>query len=130
MVGGHQLRVPWPRTLSAGGTAWGTRPDSVPSLSLFTVNHYSVPRSAAGVFKVAFGEGSGSRSYTVTVTAVWEINITGVTAAGLAVKEADGATDFCDSTDTSGRTDGGGTCIREMRLSTELSRGSPRLLSS
>ena len=81
-------------------------------------------RSAAGVFKVAFG-GSSDASYTIEIAAVWEIHISGVTAAGLAIKESDGATDFCDRIDTSGYTDGGGTCIREMKLSTSLHRGPP-----
>ena len=121
---GVVTRVPPARDIRAGGTVWGASGRVQPISEWLLRNSHQV-RSAAGVFKAAFGEGSGSRNYTVTISAVWEIRISGVTRAGLAVKETDGTTYFCDRTDTSGRTDGGGTCIREMKLSTQLIRSYP-----
>lgn len=120
---GQQFRVPRSSVLNGGGEAWGTGAGRrVPPISEVLASTQHFPRSAAGVFKVAFGE-TEDVTYRVKITAVWEISISGVTAAGLAVKDgAKPARDFCTRTDTSGYTDGRGTCIREMKLSSEFTR--------
>ena len=69
------------------------------------------PRAAAGVFEIKFRAGVRA---TITLTAVWEMRITGVTAAGLAVTDSDGEP-FCDRVER-------GACIHEVALSSVINR--------
>lgn len=88
-VNGMQDDVPSASALSSG-RVWGP-PWSLPPISEYIASSQHVPRSAAGVFKIAYGpaDSTRTRTYTVTVTAVWEIRITGVTAAGLHAGKTD-----------------------------------------